>query len=144
MNQLDFIVFDFETGGLDPKHHEAIELAAKAYDARTLEPYPAVRAWRARVELSYLDNPNALYFGHTSATMNYLSHSGQSFKRYEDYRNSLVRERAGAVGEAALVTDWLELATSTQSALAYSASVPIAWSFKVPARLAPEKFTCIE
>lgn len=41
MNQLDFIVFDMETGGLDPKFHECIELAAQAYNARTLEPYPA-------------------------------------------------------------------------------------------------------
>lgn len=41
MNSLDIIVFDFETGGLDPEYHEAIQVAGKAYNARTLEPYPA-------------------------------------------------------------------------------------------------------
>lgn len=40
MNQLDFIVFDLETGGLQSDFHEAIQVAGKAYDARTLEPYP--------------------------------------------------------------------------------------------------------
>jgi DNA polymerase III epsilon subunit-like protein len=38
---LDYVVFDFETGGLDPNHNEAIQVAGKAYNARTLEPYPA-------------------------------------------------------------------------------------------------------
>lgn len=41
MNNLDFIVFDLETGGLDPDHNEAISIAGKAYNCRTLEPYPA-------------------------------------------------------------------------------------------------------
>lgn len=40
INDLDLIVFDFETGGLDPRHHEAIQVAGKAYHARSLEPYP--------------------------------------------------------------------------------------------------------
>lgn len=40
INNSDIIVFDFETGGLDPTHHEAVSLAGKAYNARTLEPYP--------------------------------------------------------------------------------------------------------
>jgi DNA polymerase III epsilon subunit-like protein len=40
MNDLDLVCFDFETGGLDPNHHEAIQVAGKAYNARTLEPYP--------------------------------------------------------------------------------------------------------
>lgn len=43
LNNLDFIVFDLETSGLDPTRHDAIEVAAKAYDCRTLEPYPADR-----------------------------------------------------------------------------------------------------
>jgi DNA polymerase III epsilon subunit-like protein len=38
---LDYVVFDFETGGFDPGHNEAIQVAGKAYNARTLEPYPA-------------------------------------------------------------------------------------------------------
>jgi DNA polymerase III epsilon subunit-like protein len=41
MNKADIIVFDFETGGLDPNFHEAIQIAGKAYNCRTLEPYPA-------------------------------------------------------------------------------------------------------
>ena len=40
MNSLDIICFDFETGELVPGHSEAIQIAAKAYNARTLEPYP--------------------------------------------------------------------------------------------------------
>lgn len=40
INNLDFIVFDFETGGLQADFHEAIQIAGKAYNARTLEPYP--------------------------------------------------------------------------------------------------------
>lgn len=40
MNKSDYIVFDFETGGLDPNFHEAIQIAGKAYNCRTLEPYP--------------------------------------------------------------------------------------------------------
>jgi DNA polymerase III epsilon subunit-like protein len=38
---LDYVVFDFETGGLNPQYNEAIQVAGKAYNARTLEPYPA-------------------------------------------------------------------------------------------------------
>ena len=40
MNQNDIIVFDMETGGLRSDYHEAIEIAAICYNARTLEPYP--------------------------------------------------------------------------------------------------------
>lgn len=40
MNQLDYICFDFETGGLSADTHEAVSVAGKAYNARTLEPYP--------------------------------------------------------------------------------------------------------
>lgn len=40
MNDLDIIVFDFETGGLKAGYNEAIQIAGKAYQARTLEPYP--------------------------------------------------------------------------------------------------------
>jgi DNA polymerase III epsilon subunit-like protein len=40
MNNLDFVCFDFETGGLRSDYHEAIQVAGKAYNARTLEPYP--------------------------------------------------------------------------------------------------------
>jgi DNA polymerase III epsilon subunit-like protein len=40
MNDLNIVVFDFETGGLDPNFHEAIQVAGKAYHPRTLEPYP--------------------------------------------------------------------------------------------------------
>jgi len=40
MNHVDIVVFDFETGGLDPKFHEAISVAGKAYNCRSLEPYP--------------------------------------------------------------------------------------------------------
>ncbi len=40
MNSVDFIVFDFETGGLNPEYNEAIQVAGKAYNYRTLEPYP--------------------------------------------------------------------------------------------------------
>jgi DNA polymerase III epsilon subunit-like protein len=41
MNNIDIIVFDFETGGLDPNFHEAIQVAGQAYNCRTLQPYPA-------------------------------------------------------------------------------------------------------
>jgi DNA polymerase III epsilon subunit-like protein len=41
INHLDIVVFDLETGGLDPDHNEAIQVAGKAYSARNLEPYPA-------------------------------------------------------------------------------------------------------
>ena len=41
INTLDFVVFDFETGGLKADFHEAIQVAGKAYNGRTLEPYPA-------------------------------------------------------------------------------------------------------
>ncbi len=40
MNFVDIIVFDFETGGLLPGHSEAISVAGKAYNCRSLEPYP--------------------------------------------------------------------------------------------------------
>lgn len=46
INNLDYIVFDFETTGLDhgtpdsPGPAEAIQVGGKAYNARTLEPYP--------------------------------------------------------------------------------------------------------
>lgn len=40
INNLHYIVFDFETGGLKPDYHEAIQIAGKAYHARTLEPFP--------------------------------------------------------------------------------------------------------
>lgn len=40
INELDFVVFDFETGGLIPGTHEVIQVAGKAYNARSLEPYP--------------------------------------------------------------------------------------------------------
>lgn len=40
MNNLYYIVFDFETGGLKSDYHEAIEIAGKAYHPRTLEPIP--------------------------------------------------------------------------------------------------------
>lgn len=40
MNTLDIIVYDFETGGLKAGWHEAIQIAGKAYNGRTLEPYP--------------------------------------------------------------------------------------------------------
>lgn len=39
-NTLDIVVFDFETGGLKPGYHEAVQVAGKAYCGRTLEPYP--------------------------------------------------------------------------------------------------------
>lgn len=39
-NHLDIIVFDFETGGTRHGYHEPIQVAGKAYNARTLEPYP--------------------------------------------------------------------------------------------------------
>jgi DNA polymerase III epsilon subunit-like protein len=39
-NDLDYIVFDLETGGLKPDHHEVLQIGAKAYNGRTLEPYP--------------------------------------------------------------------------------------------------------
>lgn len=35
----NIVVFDFETGGLDPNFHEAIQIAGKAYKFATLEPY---------------------------------------------------------------------------------------------------------
>jgi DNA polymerase III alpha subunit (gram-positive type) len=37
---LNYVVFDFETGGLNPLFNEAIEIAGKAYNGRTLEPVP--------------------------------------------------------------------------------------------------------
>ncbi len=40
MQVYDIVVFDFETGGLDPLKHEAVEIAGKAYNGMTLEPYP--------------------------------------------------------------------------------------------------------
>lgn len=40
MNTLDIVVFDLETGGLKAGYNEAIQVAGKAYDARTLEAYP--------------------------------------------------------------------------------------------------------
>jgi len=36
----DIVVWDFETGGLDATRHEAIQIAGKAYNGRTFEPYP--------------------------------------------------------------------------------------------------------
>jgi DNA polymerase III epsilon subunit-like protein len=40
INQLDIVVFDLETTGLSWTKHEICEVGAKAYDGRTLEPYP--------------------------------------------------------------------------------------------------------
>jgi DNA polymerase III epsilon subunit-like protein len=40
VNTLDLVVFDFETGGLNPEYNEAVSVGAKAYNMRTLEPYP--------------------------------------------------------------------------------------------------------
>lgn len=37
---LDLIVYDFETGGLVAGEHEAIQIAGKAYNGSTFEPYP--------------------------------------------------------------------------------------------------------
>lgn len=34
------IVYDFETGGIDPNFHEVIQVAGKAYDFRTLKEVP--------------------------------------------------------------------------------------------------------
>ncbi len=39
LNNQDIIVFDFETGGLSWETDEAIQIAGKAYNCRTLEPY---------------------------------------------------------------------------------------------------------
>jgi DNA polymerase III epsilon subunit-like protein len=39
-NNNNYIVFDFETGGIDPLYHEPIQIAAMAFDPRKLEPYP--------------------------------------------------------------------------------------------------------
>ncbi len=40
MNTSNFVVFDMETGSTNPNVCECLELAAKVYDARTLEPFP--------------------------------------------------------------------------------------------------------
>lgn len=40
INNNTYVVFDFETGGLDPNFNEAIQVAGKAYDPRSLEPIP--------------------------------------------------------------------------------------------------------
>jgi DNA polymerase III epsilon subunit-like protein len=40
VNNLDIVCFDFETGGLEVGYHEVIQVAGKAYNGRTLEPYP--------------------------------------------------------------------------------------------------------
>lgn len=39
MNELDIIVFDFETTGLDPVTQDVVQIAAQAYNCRTLDPY---------------------------------------------------------------------------------------------------------
>src|SRR5437868_686710 len=39
MNTNDFVVFDFETGGLDANYHDPIQVAAMAINARKLTPY---------------------------------------------------------------------------------------------------------
>lgn len=39
-NLLNYVVFDFETYGLDPKTSEAIQIGMKAYNGQTLEPIP--------------------------------------------------------------------------------------------------------
>lgn len=35
-----YICFDFETGGLRPDYHEAVQVAGKAYNGETLQPVP--------------------------------------------------------------------------------------------------------
>lgn len=40
INQCDIVVFDFETGGLDTAKCEVIQVAGKAINGRTLQPYP--------------------------------------------------------------------------------------------------------
>ncbi len=40
INNLAFVCFDFETYGLSAETSEVIEVAGKAYNPRTLEPYP--------------------------------------------------------------------------------------------------------
>lgn len=39
-NAANYVVLDLETGGKNPERHEVLEVAAKAYDGRTLQPFP--------------------------------------------------------------------------------------------------------
>ncbi len=40
VNNNNIIVYDFETGGLNPRYHDVVEIAAMAINPRKLEPYP--------------------------------------------------------------------------------------------------------
>jgi hypothetical protein len=68
-------------------------------------PYLKDSEWRLRIEGEALDDPNQLYFGSTSATMNNLNFRGQSFSTYSGYSDALSGVRAGGPSEAPLVTD---------------------------------------
>ena len=72
-------------------------------------PYIFHSKWRLRASAVFETNPNRLYFGYDSQTLNPLSSAANpsnTFSNYTNYRNNLQNIRNGKAGEAPVVTDF--------------------------------------
>ncbi|HWY37160.1 MAG TPA: DUF5982 domain-containing protein, partial [Bacteroidia bacterium] len=72
-------------------------------------PYIFHSKWRLRAGTVLETNPNRLYFGYGSQTLDPLTTPGnpsRAFSNYKDYQNSLKHIRNGKPGEAPVVTDF--------------------------------------
>ncbi len=72
-------------------------------------PYIFHSKWRLRAGVVFETNPNRLYFGYDSQTLNQLSsptNSSNTFSNYNNYVSSLQNVRNGKQGEAPVVTDF--------------------------------------
>lgn len=58
-------------------------------------PYIFNSTWRIRFEGGYEDNPNLLYFGKNSSTLNKLNFQGNTYNRYSDYTDALDQSSGG-------------------------------------------------
>jgi hypothetical protein len=72
-------------------------------------PYIFHSKWRLRAGTVFETNPNRLYFGYGSATLDPLtsvSDPAHTFSNYNEYKKDLRQVRNGKPGEASVVTDY--------------------------------------